>query len=159
MPRTDAKLPLCEMSEYLEYVLEQLEGLGEVTPRKMFGGAGLYRDGKMFGLIADDVAYLKVDDSNREAFERAGSSPFKPYADKATVMSYYEIPPDVLEEPGELVLFRTDFGDLGRSRDVAENFPENIPDAVAIYTHWGGAPDFHDVAFAIREEAIRLSRR
>jgi len=29
----------------------------------MFGGAGLYRDGKMFGLIADDVAYLKADDS------------------------------------------------------------------------------------------------
>jgi len=69
----------------------------------MFGGAGLYRDGKMFGLIADDVAYLKVDDSNRDKFIRAGSAPFKPYPDKPTSMSYYEVPPEVLEQPEELV--------------------------------------------------------
>ena len=89
--------------EFVGYVLDQLAGLVDVTSRKMFGGAGLYCDGKMFGLIADDVAYLKVDDSNREVFEKAGSLPFKPYTDKATVMSYYEIPPDVLEDPEELV--------------------------------------------------------
>ncbi|MCJ7729482.1 MAG: TfoX/Sxy family protein, partial [Sedimentisphaerales bacterium] len=65
------------------------------------GGAGLYCDGTMFGLIADDVAYLKVDDSNREDFVKAGASPFNPYPDKvkATVMSYYEIPADVIENP------------------------------------------------------------
>lgn len=89
--------------EFLAYVLDQLSGLGDVTARKMFGGAGLYRDGKMFGLIADDVAYLKADDSNRDAFVRAGSSPFKPYPDKSSTMSYYEIPPEVLEQPGELI--------------------------------------------------------
>jgi len=94
MPATD---------EFLAYVLDQLSGWGGVTARKMFGGAGLYRDGKMFGLIADDVVYLKVDDSNRDDFEQAGSSPFKPYADKPTVMSYYEIPPEVLEQPDELI--------------------------------------------------------
>jgi len=89
--------------EFLEYVLDQLADWGKVRARRMFGGAGLYRDGKMFGLIADDVAYLKVDESNRKAFERAGSSPFKPYADKPTTMSYFEIPPDVLEDPTELI--------------------------------------------------------
>jgi DNA transformation protein len=89
--------------EFLAYVLDQLSAWGNVTARKMFGGAGLYRDGKMFGLVADEVAYLKVDDSNRDEFERAGSSPFKPYPDKPVSMSYFEIPPDVLEEPKELV--------------------------------------------------------
>jgi DNA transformation protein len=69
----------------------------------MFGGAGLYRDGTMFGLIADDVAYLKVDDSNRAEFVRAGSSAFQPFPDKKTTMSYYEIPADVLEDRNELV--------------------------------------------------------
>jgi DNA transformation protein len=88
---------------FLEFVLEQLSGWGGVTARKMFGGAGLYRDGKMFGLIADDVAYLKVDDSNREQYVQAGSKPFKPYAEKPAVMPYYEIPPDVLEDPEALV--------------------------------------------------------
>ena len=88
--------------EYLTYVLDQLGAWGKVQARKMFGGVGLYRDSKMFGLIADDVAYLKVDDSNREAFEDAGSSPFKPFPDKPTTMSYFAIPPDVLECPEEL---------------------------------------------------------
>lgn len=86
--------------EFLDYVIDQLAGWGEVSARKMFGGAGLYCDGVMFGLIADDVAYLKVDDSNREDFVKAGSSAFNPYPekDKSVVMSYYEIPADVLED-------------------------------------------------------------
>jgi DNA transformation protein len=85
--------------EFVDYVIDQLAGWGDVSARKMFGGAGLYCDGVMFGLIADDVAYLKVNDSNRDDFLQAGSSPFQPYPDKAATMSYYEIPVDVLENP------------------------------------------------------------
>ena len=69
---------------------------------RLSGGAGLYLDGVMFGLIADDTAYLKVDDSNREDFAKAGTLAFKPYPDKAVSMSYYEIPPEVLENRDEL---------------------------------------------------------
>ena len=94
-------MPLSD--EYLVYVLDQLSSWGDVSARKMFGGAGLYRDGKMFGLVADDVAYLKVDDSNREDFEAVGSSAFKPYPDKPATMSYFEVPPEVLEKPEELI--------------------------------------------------------
>ena len=89
--------------EFIAYIIDQLSSWGDITARKMFGGVGLYRDGKMFGLIADDIAYLKVDDSNREDFVEAGSSPFKPYPDKSEVMSYYEVPPEVLEQPRELI--------------------------------------------------------
>ena len=88
--------------DFMDFVLDQLSSWGDVRARRMFGGAGLYCEGKMFGLIADDVAYLKVDDSNREDFIKAGSSPFNPYPDKSTVMSYYEIPPEVLENSEEL---------------------------------------------------------
>jgi len=86
--------------EFVDYVIDQFAGWGEVSARKMFGGAGLYCNGAMFGLIADDVAYLKVDDSNREDFVKTGSSAFNPYPekDKSVVMSYYEIPADVLED-------------------------------------------------------------
>jgi DNA transformation protein len=86
--------------EFLDYVIDQLAGWSEVSARRMFGGAGLYCDGAMFGLIADDVAYLKVDDSNREDFVKAGSSAFNPYPEKTKtyIMSYYEIPADVLED-------------------------------------------------------------
>ncbi len=57
----------------------------------------------MFGLIADDVAYLKVDDSNREDFVQADSSPFKPYPDQSATMSYFEVSPEILEVPDELI--------------------------------------------------------
>jgi len=87
--------------EFVDYVIDQLAGWADVSARKMFGGAGLYCDGVMFGLIADDVAYLKVDDTNREDFVKAGSSAFNPFPEKTKtyVMSYYEIPADVLEDP------------------------------------------------------------
>jgi DNA transformation protein len=90
--------------EFVKYVTEQLSGWAEVSVRRMFGGAGLYREGTMFAVIAEDVAYLKADDSNRADFLRAGSAPFEPYPEKikTTIRTYFEIPGDVLENPDEL---------------------------------------------------------
>lgn len=105
--------------EFIDYVIDQLAAWGEVYARKMFGGAGLYCNGTMFGLIADDVAYLKVDDSNREDFVRAGASPFNPYPNKvkATVMSYYEIPVDVLENRTVLAEWAQRSLDIARKKE------------------------------------------
>lgn len=89
--------------EFLEYVLDQFAMWGGVSARRMFGGAGLYRDGKIFGVVADNVVYLKVDATNKDKFVEAGCGPFKPYPDKPTVMSYFEVPPDVFEDPEELM--------------------------------------------------------
>lgn len=88
---------------FIDYVLDQLSKWGDVSVRRMFGGAGLYRDGKMFALIAGDVTYLKVDETNRDKFVAAGSTPFKPFPQKPTIMSYYEVPAEVLEDPEELI--------------------------------------------------------
>ena len=83
---------------YLEFALDQLRSFGNVTAKKMFGGAGLYFEGVMFGLIADDVLYLKVDDSNRADYVAEGMGPFRPLSEKKSqVMSYYEVPLEVLE--------------------------------------------------------------
>ena len=101
--------------EYLEYVIDQLKALGPVTARRMFGGAGLYLQGVFFGLIADEVLYFKVDDSNRKDYFDAGTGPFKPYGSYA--MSYYEVPADVLEDPEEAVRWaRTAIEVAGRAR-------------------------------------------
>jgi DNA transformation protein len=96
-------MPVSE--DFLEYLYDQFYLLGPITVRKMFGGAGIYHAQKIFGLVADDILYLKVDDANRDRFLQAGSSPFQPFPDKRETMSYYEIPPDVLENPEELVLW------------------------------------------------------
>ena len=77
--------------------------MGRSQCAKMFGGVGLYRDGKMFGIVANDVAYLKVDETNRDKFIAAGSAPLKPFQNKPTTLSYFEIPPDILENPEELI--------------------------------------------------------
>lgn len=37
--------------DFLDYVLDQLSEWGEVNVKRMFGGAGLYSDGLMFGLV------------------------------------------------------------------------------------------------------------
>ena len=87
---------------FLEYVLDQLSTWAEVRAKRMFGGAGLYYQGKMFGLIADDVLYLKVGRGNRDDFERAGSRPFQPYPGRKTTMPYWVTPAEVLEDREEL---------------------------------------------------------
>jgi DNA transformation protein and related proteins len=84
--------------EYRDWVIEQLREAGPVTGRSMFGGYGIYLDGAIFGIIASDVLYFKVDDSNRPDFEAAGMQPFRPFKDSSEVMQYYEVPADVLED-------------------------------------------------------------
>jgi DNA transformation protein and related proteins len=84
------------------FVLEQLAGVKALRARAMFGGVGLYAGDVFFGIVAADVLYLKVDDSNRRTFEAAGMTPFKPYAERPMTMSYYQVPAGVLEDSDEL---------------------------------------------------------
>jgi DNA transformation protein and related proteins len=85
--------------DYLQYV----EG---VTPRRMFGGVGLYHDERIFGLIARDTLYFKVNDSNRRDYVARGMDRFRPYADKpGWSMTYYTVPADTLEDADECVLW------------------------------------------------------
>ncbi len=82
------------------YVLEQLKRVRpDVRDRSMFGGVGIYAGDLFFALIADDILYFKVDDSNRPAFEERGLGPFMPYGTTGEVMQYYEVPADLLEDP------------------------------------------------------------
>lgn len=99
-----ARLRSLRVSEgFKSFALGQLEALGHVAPRAMFGGVGLYCDGLFFGIIASDVLYLKADDTNRPHYERAGALPFRPYADRAGTMQYYSVPVAVLESEPDVV--------------------------------------------------------
>ena len=90
---------------FKRFVLDQLEELGDVTPRSMFGGVGLYHAGVFFGLLARDTLYLKVDDSSRADYEAAGMTAFRPYGGRGGTMRYYAVPLDVLESAPELVVW------------------------------------------------------
>ncbi len=91
-------------AEFLEHLRDLLGGFGPFAVRRMFGGAGLFRDGVMFALIADDVLYFKADEVSRADFEAAGSSPFV-YDRKgrdAVVMSYWRAPEDDMDDADAL---------------------------------------------------------
>jgi len=83
-------------NEYLQFIIQKLDPLGDVKSRAMFGGYGIFYEGLMFALISDDTLYFKVNESNRAIYEKAGSKPF-PHG-----ISYWEVPADVLEEDGML---------------------------------------------------------
>ena len=84
--------------DFTEYAVELLSAAGRVAARRMFGGYGLYCDGVVFALIADDVLYLKADAVNRAELERAGSEPFSYEAKgRRTIMSYWRAPDEAME--------------------------------------------------------------
>ncbi len=90
--------------EYKEFIAEQLERLGRVRMRGMFGGAGVYLDDLMFGLIFEETLYLKADDRNRADFEAEGMGPFTFEMNDGTTgqLHYWEVPERLYDDPDEL---------------------------------------------------------
>jgi len=91
-------------AEFLDFIVEQMAGFGPVNVRRMFGGAGIFRDGVMFALVAGEVLYLKADDVTKARFEAEGLGPFT-YAtrrESRTVMSYWRAPERCLDDPDEM---------------------------------------------------------
>ncbi len=86
---------------FVEFILEQLDGLGRVTARAMFGGHGLYRRGDFFGIVYRDRLYFRTDDDSRQHYVDAGSAPFQPN-ERQTLKTYYEVPAEVLEDREQL---------------------------------------------------------
>ena len=69
MPVTDS---------FVAFVLEQFEPLGPIAVKRMFGGVGLYAGDRFFGLMMDDVLYLKGNAETRVARQAVGARPFQP---------------------------------------------------------------------------------
>lgn len=103
-----------KQNEFCDHVVDLLSPLGTPSYRFMFGGYGIYLDGLMIAIVADDVLRLRADEENRGDFEARGIGPFQPYPEKGMrAMPYYAVPDDVFEDPDELVRW------AGRSREVA----------------------------------------
>ncbi len=63
----------------------------------MFGGHGLYSGGAFFAIIFRGRLYLRTDEATRGAYLERGMKPFRPSATQK-LGSYYEVPPEVLED-------------------------------------------------------------
>jgi TfoX/Sxy family transcriptional regulator of competence genes len=51
---------------FVDFIIEQIEGAGEITAKKMFGEYGIYSDGKIFGLICDNKLFIKPTNAGKE---------------------------------------------------------------------------------------------
>ena len=91
-------------AEFAEYIKDMLEPFGPITIRAMFGGYGVYKNGLMIALIAENELYLKADTKTAEYFKAAGSEPFIYHGkkDKPVTMSYYKVLPDVMNDSDQL---------------------------------------------------------
>ena len=92
---------------YKDYILDLLSGVEGVTARAMFGGAGLYVEDTMFGLITrSDRFYLRVDEINQPDFKALEAEQFIPFEDdpkkSQMKMPYFETPADILEDEDAL---------------------------------------------------------
>ncbi len=108
---------------FLEFVLDQLAPLGEVTPHRMFGGHGIYRGTVFFAIIHKGTLYFKVDEESRADYIARGMDPFRPSA-KQTLKSYYEVPVEIIEDSDALVAWARR---AVRAQDAAEKPAKRKP--------------------------------
>ena len=100
-----------------DHVIDQLTRTGlKVASRPMFGGLGIYSGPLFFAIIARDVLYFKVDDSNRPDFEGAGMGPFKPFGEEGETMGYFEVPGPVLEDAEQLAVWAEKAVEVARAK-------------------------------------------
>jgi len=86
-------------------IREMFDCLGEVTIRRMFGGKGIYREGRILALEVDGEILLKADAESAASFSEAGARQWV-YEGKAragpVAMPYWSIPETALDDPDEL---------------------------------------------------------
>lgn len=80
---------------FRDFVSEQLGDGVEI--RAMFGGYGLYRGDKFFGIVFKGRLYFRTGPRTRKEYVDRGMKPFKPDA-RMTLKTYYEVPADMLED-------------------------------------------------------------
>jgi DNA transformation protein len=87
-----------------ESIRELFAEFGAVGVRRMFGGAGVFVEGRMIALVSREVIYLKADAETFPEFEREGLAPFS-YATKngeQKLTSYWRMPDRLYDDAEEL---------------------------------------------------------
>jgi DNA transformation protein len=86
----------------IAHVLELFEGVGTISTRKMFGGVGLYSDGRIFAIVmSDGTIRLKGQGEMIARFEDLGMErwTYQRPGQKASSMPYWSLPDSALDDP------------------------------------------------------------
>ena len=80
-----------------ETLVDKLSAIAGIRSKKMFGGYGIFREEKMFGIVdSEGTVYFKVGDQNQAHYQEA---------QKHGKMPYFKVPEAVLNNPEELVVW------------------------------------------------------
>jgi DNA transformation protein len=92
-------------ASFAEFLRAALAPLGRVTLRRMFGKTGVFCDGLMLGMVADNVLYFRVDDHNRAAFAEAAAFPPLSYEKQGSSidLAFWRAPERLFDEPEALL--------------------------------------------------------
>ncbi|WP_431126881.1 TfoX/Sxy family protein [Flagellimonas flava] len=75
-----------------EELVQKLAMISGVSTKKMFGGHGVFHDGKMFGIVdSKGAVYFKVDENMVSTYLDKGST-------KHGRMPYYSVPETILND-------------------------------------------------------------
>ncbi|QOF80595.1 TfoX/Sxy family protein [Variovorax sp. 38R] len=90
------------MSAFVQSLHETFERFGRIETRRMFGGHGVWHEGRMIALVAKDTLYLKSDADSAAHFDALNLPPFTYVrAGKEMPMSYRQAPADLFEDREE----------------------------------------------------------
>ncbi len=95
-----------ELAAAIELARELFAGLGSISIRRLFGGAGIYCGGKIFALIYEGDIYLKAGEEFGSALKAEGSIQFEWYSEKRGKlmhMGYWRLPDRALDSGDEAV--------------------------------------------------------
>ncbi len=103
-------------NSFVDYITDLLSPFGSIKAKSMFGGYGVYCNGVMFAIIADNELYFKTDKLLSKDFESQDSYPFTYKARGKTIaLSYYQVPIDMIEDEEKLRLY------FDKSYTIAKN--------------------------------------
>ena len=66
--------------EFVEFVVDQIKGAGDITFRKMFGEYAIYLNGKIVALVCDNQFFVKPTNAGREFIDDVVEAPPYPGA-------------------------------------------------------------------------------
>jgi len=90
---------------FAEFLREQFSPLGRLAFRRMFGKTGIFCDGVMFAMVADNTLYVRVDVESEATFKEAAAFPPLNYSKKGFTidLAFWRVPERLFDEPDELV--------------------------------------------------------
>ena len=89
---------------FIEFIAEQLAGFGPIEIKRMFGGASIGRDGVGFGILDDDVFFIKADPEFAAELKGRGSKPWAYSVKKdgsVRDIAYWSLPDSAADDPDE----------------------------------------------------------